>query len=573
MSAIGRGGRLAVLKVLKGDDPGATIKLRDQQTIFGRHPNCQIVLDDAAVSRQHAQIVQNNDGFYLEDLKSRNGTQLNGVSIGQRMELNESDTIEVGDFVFQFSLDKSLELDPGQRVEIAVVKLSKPAADNESKLSGLDSSSIIATFSLNSSTQMRLGVNPEEKLHAILEISNSLRRVLQLDQVLNKILEALFKVFVQADEGVVLIKNPKSDQFEVKATKTRTTEGGDSTQVSMTIIDQAVKSREAILSADAAHDDRFQGSMSVSNLKIRSVACVPLLNTEDEAFGVIQITTNKAKYEFSQDDLDLLVSVGSQASLAIENAKLHEAELRSRDLERELEFATKVQLSFLPNRRLQVKGYEFHHYYEAAHCVGGDSFDYITFPDGKIAISIADVSGNGVPAALLMAKLYSSTRYHLLTKPTLADAMAGLNAEFTTSTLGFRFITCAMMVIDPRKHELKVANAGHLPPLRRDATGHVEAIGQQESGMPFGIVYDQKFQELTFSLKPDDIWLLYTDGVTEALNLNDQLYGRAHLSDYISQGPPEIESLATGIIGDVKTHCEGRTQSDDICLTGVQRLP
>src|SRR5690606_39176628 len=122
---------------------------------------------------------------------------------------------------------------------------------------------------------------------------------------------------------------------------------------------------------------------------------------------------------------------------------------------------------------------EFGDYYEAAHRVGGDYFDYVELADGRVAIAVGDVAGKGVPAALLMARLYSASRYHLLTKATPAKALSGLNSEIASSGLGHRFITCIVAVVDPVAHRVSFANAGHLPPLLRNAANEVEPIGQK----------------------------------------------------------------------------------------------
>lgn len=173
-----------------------------------------------------------------------------------------------------------------------------------------------------------------------------------------------------------------------------------------------------------------------------------------------------------------------------------------------------------------------------------------------------------------MARLYSSVRYHLISQPDLATAMTGLNAEISVSGLGHRFITCLIMVIDPKNHRLTLINAGHLAPLRRDgATGKVESIGQAESGMPLGILADQKFQVSTFDLSPGESWLVFTDGVTEAIRTQKEIYGNQRLSGVFAKAPQNINETVKVVVDDVEAFVEGRPQSDDICIVGFQRLP
>ena len=277
---------------------------------------------------------------------------------------------------------------------------------------------------------------------------------------------------------------------------------------------------------------------------------------------------DESEVAVNQDDLDLLISVATQGCLAIENANLHQSAMQQRDFERELDFATQVQLGFLPNARPKLPGYTFSDYYEAAQRVGGDYFDYVNLPDGRIAVALADVAGKGVAAALLMARLYSSARYHLLTQPTVADALTGLNGEIATSGLGHRFITCVMLVIDPNSHEAAIANAGHLAPLRRSTKGEVQQIGLKQSGMPLGIIPDQQFQQSYFVLQPGDTWLLYTDGITEALNEHEEMYGDKKLWLCIQSAKKNLPTAELGkrIIDAVHVHVGNGVQTDDITL-------
>ncbi len=297
----------------------------------------------------------------------------------------------------------------------------------------------------------------------------------------------MFKVFPQADTGFVVLADRDEGTSLVKASQARGGEATDSVRISNTIVKNVMESGEAILGADALEDSRFNASDSLEGLAIRSMMCVPLIGQEGRALGVIQLDTKSLRHQFTQTDLDVLVSVGAQASLAIENARLHEDLIQRSDIERELRFATQVQLGFLPVHRPSPAGYEFFDYYEPAHRVGGDYFDYVAMPDGRIAIGLADVAGKGIPAALLMARLYSAVRLHLFTQPTSGKVLSALNDEIYSQGIGHRFVTFVLLMLNPETHELTIANAGHLPPIVRSPQGKASSIGRTESGMPLGI--------------------------------------------------------------------------------------
>jgi serine phosphatase RsbU (regulator of sigma subunit)/pSer/pThr/pTyr-binding forkhead associated (FHA) protein len=574
---------VAFLHVIKGSRPGQVLELRGERMILGRHPSCEIVLDNAAVSRQHAQILNRRGMFFLEDLRSRNRTYLNGTAIDGREPLNDADEVTICDIVLQFfhtrKEDSSDESTPGRptstpsrddpRPTQATGRLPQPDPLDDSPE---HPSSIITTIDTKSASSMRLGVKPEVKLRAILEMSNTLARTLKLDDVLQSLLDALFKVFPQADSGFVMLAGGDERQNIVKASLAR---GGDATgsvRMSNTILRTAMQSGEAILSADALEDSRFDASESLAGLGIRSMICVPLMSKDGTALGAIQLQTQSLRQQFTQSDLDVLVSVGSQAILAVENARLHEDLLRRSNIERELQFATQVQLGFLPDRRPSPPGYEFFDYYEPAERVGGDYFDYIELNDGRIAIGLADVAGKGIPAALLMARLYSSVRLHLFSQPTSAKALTALNAEIHAQGMGHRFVTFVLLTLDPVRNEMTIANAGHLPPIIRACDGQTHSIGRQESGMPLGINPEQEYRELKLSLEPGMSVVVYTDGITEAMNAANELFGRVRLEQFVSSISGSSEDLTKAIVTDVDRFCGTRPQRDDMCLVCLRRL-
>jgi sigma-B regulation protein RsbU (phosphoserine phosphatase) len=581
---------VALLKLIRGGAVGQLLPLNGDRMVLGRHPTCQIVLDNAAVSRQHAQILENHGTHYLEDLRSRNGTQLNNETIRGRVELKEGDQIGVCDFVFQYLLTSSATAVattapvPQSEPPSVVRARQRPTAEVDSfspfhvpEPAALDdpaassSSSILASVEADSIQTIRLHVRPEVKLKAVLEITSVLGRELRFEKVLPLILDALFKIFPQADWGFILLKDVPSGKLTVRSSKSRRTDDEDSIPISMTIVEQALDGGKAILSADASRDRRFASSESLMELQIRSVMCAPLIEPGGSKLGVIQVSTRDLGQPFTSEDLELLASICSQCALAVQNAVMHETLLEQRDIERELDFATQVQIGFLPNQPPALSGYEFADYYEPAHRVGGDYFDYIRLPNGHVAVAVGDVAGKGVPAALLMARLHASARYHLLSALTASEALTSLNSEISTSGLGFRFITLVLAVINPDKHELRIANAGHLPPLLRSVDGTVVSLGQRESGMPLGVMPRQNYRETVLPLAAGDTLLFYTDGVTEAMDASQEIYGRERLAATFRRAPTNVRELVPFLVDDVEKFFGDRNQRDDLCVVAFRR--
>lgn len=584
---------MAVLQVLKGGEPGAVLSLLPGRTVIGRHPTCHIVLDNGAVSRHHAQVLESHGNYFLEDLRSRNGTFINGEPLSSRAELHDGDQVRICDITLSFNLNApSGEVRALDDDEVGRPVRETLLNEDHRELNSLDESqiyilpesyqeppfdppsSVIKKLEpkSGSSTVTKPGVKADVKLKAILELTTAVARELDIDAVLPKLLSTLFNLFPQAEQGFVLLKEEGSDILRVKATKTRSSAQDDVIAVSMTVVRHVMSQGEAVLSGNVLDDSRFKSSTALAKMRVQSMMCVPLLDQSERPFGIIQILTRSTTQVFTEDDLDLLVSLSDQAAMVIDNARLHEELLTKRELERDLDFATQVQLGFLPKSRPHVAGYSFADYYEAALRVGGDYFDYIGLPDGRLAMAIGDVAGKGMPAALLMARLYSSTRYQLLTSGSPAKAVAGLNQEIVSSGLGHRFITFLVIVLDPKTHDFTLVNAGHLSPviLRPDLS--VEAIGRETSGLPLGIVPELEYEEAQFSLKAGETILAFTDGVTEAMTEEKEIYGRERLLKLITSAKRSVEQLVEAIVDDVETFTAGSDSRDDTCLIGAQRL-
>lgn len=574
---------MAVLQVVSGDAVGTQFPITVERTILGRHPTCQVVLNSNVVSRQHAQVLESHGTFYIEDLRSRNGTFVNERRISGRTELNDGDAIRLCDMVLHFVLFPSVtQLAPNTaqrppRVDSDTIDALKSGMLDQSQLFEISSDELpqfdgsTSIRRLPSDSVYRSTIAPAVKLKAILEITQALGRELKIDAVLPKMLTTLFNIFPQAEQGFVLLKDPETNRLRVKASRTRSETETEMVAVSMTVVRHALQTRESILSRNVLDDSRFKKSTALSKMRITSMMCVPLLNQDNEGLGVIQIVTRDNARSFSEEDLDLLASLASQASLAIENARLHEEDVHRRELERDLEFATQVQLGFLPKSRPKLSEYSFHDYYEAALSVGGDYFDYITLADGRVAMAIGDVAGKGMPAALLMARLYSSMRFQLLTRKSLQEAVSGLNEEISSSGLGHRFITFMVMLLDPVQHTLTLVNAGHLPPLCRSADGTVRVLAREIGSLPLGIEPVMKYESATIPIAPGDTIIAYTDGVNEAMNANRDIFGNDRLMKHLATCGGTISETVESIVENVEEFMGSMTSRDDTCLIGVHR--
>ncbi len=553
---------MAILRALQGANPGQLFPLEGERAILGRHPDCDIVLESGSVSRHHARILATGGELFVEDLNSRNGTFVNGQPVEGRQRLDEGDHLSICDLVFVFH--QRLPGTPPETGDESKQTVPGVLLDDARTTS---SSTIMSKVDVSTGPAgLRLEVNPEAKLKALVEIAQNLGTALSVDEVLPKLLDSLFKIFVQADRGFVVLRDRATGRLVPKAVKHRQMDDQQTIRLSRTIIGSAMNAKEAILSADAASDSRFDMAESIVDFHIRSMMCAPLISGSGEALGVIQIDTLDQRSRFNREDLDVLASVACQAAVALENAQLHEAAMREQVLERDLALAHEVQRGFLPAHPPAIRGYQFFSFYQSARQLGGDYYDYVLLPGDRTAVVVADVSGKGIAASLLMAKFSAETRFCLAAEPTPAQAIGRLNKVFCGSGWEDRFVTLVLCVLNPARHELTVVNAGHMPPLLRGAAGKVEPLAPDCSRLPLGVEADSEYPQAVVPLQPGACICLYTDGITEAMDAEDRLYGEQRLLSLLKENDGGAERVGKAILDDVKRFVGERTQSDDMCL-------
>lgn len=308
--------------------------------------------------------------------------------------------------------------------------------------------------------------------------------------------------------------------------------------------------------------------------------CVPLWNQEQHPIGVLEVDSQDQQPRFDEDDLELLVAVAGPVSVAIENARLHSMAVEQAEIEQEARDARTIQLAMIPDRHPDLPGYRFWHFYEPARSVGGDYFDYRPIPgpeypsdrpSDRWAIVIGDVMGKGMPAALLMARLSSEVSLVLQSEPDPARVVQRLNRNLCASRTGNRFVTFLLVLLDTERHEMTVVNAGHMSPMIRRSDGRIEVIGEKEAGPPLGIVEDQVYEALSTSMSRGDVVVLYTDGVSEALDNEGGLFDNERLTQTLAAAPSEVGKVGESILDAIRRHVGGCTQSDDITLLCLGR--
>jgi phosphoserine phosphatase RsbU/P len=559
---------MALLEHLNGDRLGERMPLLEQRSVLGRHPDCDIILDQGAVSRQHAQITFIEGEYVIEDLKSRNGTLVNGQLVLTPQPLHDGDEVKICDHTLAFHSDAV-----PAAVPVGAGVLGAESGNGNDPFEVAEDAGKVGSGSTvmwkidlaDTHDTARLAVKPEVKLRALIEITQNLSRATALEEILPKVLDSLFNIFSQADRGFVVMCTQEG-RLIPKAFKQRQGHEEEGARMSRTIINEVVKLKQAILSADAASDARFELSQSIADFRIRSMMCAPLVTGEGNVLGVIQIDTLDQRARFTNDDLDVLASVASQGAFAIDNAQLHEKQLQQQKVQADLNAARQVQKNLLPTAAPTVDGYQFFDFYEAANEVGGDFYDYIVLRDGRVAVVLADVSGKGVAAALVMAKLSAAVRYCLASEPSASKAVDRINENFCSSGWEGRFATFVLALLDPKTNQVTIVNAGHMPPFIRRTDGKIEELAPEIAGLPLGVSDGITYESAEVTLAAGEMITLFTDGISEALNPANELYTLQRLQKVLGGAADNATTMGRAILDDVKRHAANRAQSDDMCL-------
>ncbi len=557
---------MSFLVLMTGPKAGERYRLVKEKTVIGRHPGCDIVVDSGAVSRQHAAVSLRDGGCWLEDLGSRNGTTVNGETLSEPYRLEAADEVGVCDQRFAFTI--------GDTTPSEWVSLGGDTDGSRSVFHSHDDEEALIVSQLDiprPSADDGLGQHAEAKLRAVIGLNRAIGSSLSLEDVLPKLLDGLFAIFPDAERGFVLLNDVKTNRLVLRAKKLKTAEEEGGLRLSLSLVNKVASSQRAILSADATSDSRFRLNESIVDCSIRSVMCVPFISSQGSVLGVLQVDSRDIRNGFSQEDLEVLAGIAGQAAKAVEQAIAHDEKVAQEHFKRDLELAQRVQQGLLPSVPPQIEGYAVFDFYEAAHQVGGDYFSYVQLGDGRVAVVLADVSGKGVSAALVMAALSADVRYTLAIEPDVAKAVTQLNASFMRSGWDDRFATFVVLVLDPKSDQVAVVSAGHLPVYLRRADGSVTAIGLEETGLPLGVDPTYVYEAATVTMTAGSTLVLYTDGISEAMDHHNEPYGLVRLEKTLADQASTAEEVGRRVLADVERHAAGQVRSDDMCLVCVAR--
>lgn len=486
---------MAILVILKGPNTGRQFLLEGATAILGRQADATVCLESQAVSRHHARILAENGEFFIEDLQSSNGTYVNGKRIRDRVSLTNDDLVQIGPYLF------GLRQKPAPNPTDTDLVIREQVTADPAHLT-------------------LLGDDAAHKLQVVLEIAGHLGHTLDEETLLGKLLDHLMRLFPHAERGLVLLC--AADKLVVRAQRSRGEIDPTTFPYSRTVVKRVLEDGLGVLSEDVRADERFVSSNTLTNLKLRSLLCVPLIGQNGRRLGVLQLDSFRLGRSFRTADLQLLTAIGLQVAVVLENAFLHAELLKKERLRQEVALAREIQQGFLPTEFPipETCGYELFARVYPAREVSGDFYDFLTLSDDRLAFFVGDVSGKGIPAALYMVAVRTLSRHLAQTGANPAGTLRRLNPSLAADNPSFMFVTLVHGIFDPATGEVVLASGGHPAPLLRRADGAIELL-PIKNGRLLGYAdplpgHDPGYTDYRFFLQRGETLILYTDGFAEA---------------------------------------------------------
>ncbi len=410
-----------------------------------------------------------------------------------------------------------------------------------------------------------------DRLALLYRLSQNFNSSLELDDVLNRVIDEVIEI-LHAERGFIMLFEPDGSQtFSVARGLDRKTIDQPQSQVSQSVVHKAVSEGTPILTSDAQTDERFNMRQSVMLLGLRSILCVPL-KVKDQVRGVVYADNRFTAGIFTPADLELLNAIASIAAISIENARLYGMAVEKGRLMRELQLAREMQISFLPQETPQLPGWDFAARWEPAREVAGDFFDFIPVSEDKLGLAIADVTDKGAAAALFMIFTNSTIRGSLHHSISPAESIASANRLICGKSPNAMFTSLVYMQLEPASGRVTYVNAGHNPPLYyQAATGRLERLTR--TGMVLGIEPSAPYMEMALTLEPGDFILLYTDGLTDAINAAEEAFGMERLEQLtLAHCGEPAEKIIMALEDALVDHTGDTIPIDDVTLLLVKRI-
>lgn len=526
---------------------------------IGRNPGSDLNLLDPSVSREHAKIVYEDGGYYLVDISNKTGSYVNDRRI-DRVQLRHLDRIQFGrdaDMQIQFVEEpfagQGLSQKPTLELPLSEITGREPAASANDEL---------------------------QKLARFLEVNQAFKSSFAPDDVLRLIVDAAIEMSA-AERGFLMLKNEAGElEFKVARDRAHNTLPGAKFKMSRSVIERAMRTNRSVIVNDSGGGGSEAPGESVANLDLRTIVCIPLRRfkmrekmgatslLKPDVTGILYVDSRVVTGALSKTSLTLLESLAFEVSKCLESVRLMGEEKEKQKLEQELAMAHEVQSALLPMMFRQLDRFEVAARSIPCRSVGGDFYDVITLDDGRAAFVLGDVSGKGISAALLAAMAQGGIQTQLITIRSLADAITNLNRLVAQKSAANRFITLFCGMLDAVGN-FSYVNAGHNPPILARSDGRIELLST--NSLVLGAFDFSEYDAKTTKVEAGDAIVMFTDGVTEAVNGSGEMFGDERLERLVTRAvKSSAERIRDSILEEVLEFTRGLPQGDDITLLAIK---
>jgi len=518
---------------------------------IGRQGDNHLMLRDNRASRAHARIVAEGGSYFVEDLNSRHGVYVNGERIG-RKELANGDRIDFG-FQDSYKLLFTLEEDEITRImeQMAAPRNAAPAGASLAKL------------------------------RALVEVARALQSSLSTQDVLTAVVDAALTV-TSAERGFLLLGKAGDLDVSVARDNRGVPLSITDLRVPMSVINRALRTRRELLymNFDPLEQQGVRPEMSVADLELRSVICLPLIRIRtgsshetmvasvNDTVGLLYMDSRQAPADLSAGNREILQTLALEASTILENARLLQEEREKQRMEEELDLAREIQRSLLPGQLPANDWFRVTGSSVASRQVGGDCFDTRALGPNAWAVMIADVSGKGVSSALLASVLQGAFHFAALAAVTIEEGMANMNTFLCDRTKGEKYATIFFCTVS-RNGVMRWANAAHPKPLVVRRNGEILAL--ETTGLPLGMLPVAEYSACTTQLEPGDKVVIYSDGFSEAENEEGKFFDKNGMKDIIRDTAQlSCSEMHAALMKRFEQFTEGTVLADDVTLVVLE---
>jgi len=547
---------LIKLQVRPADGDRFEFPIDTDSVIIGRSTSADVSIADRFLSRRHARLYRNEDDWLIEDLGSRNGTLVNGVKISAPSAVGPGDVIGISASIVEVVGADTRRVESTDDSTNTIFRPAEAILGESQK--AMSRPDIVGQEDLRRAA---------DQLRVLVDVHQALAESMTVEELFDRVLDRVF-IHLQPQNGAIFLV--EDDQLVRVAGRSMASTADDFPE-STSLAGEVIDKRMAAVVEDTTTDERFLQAESLLMAGVRSLVAAPLL-TRKGALGMIVLSSNAIGHGFREQDMELLVVIASAIGLRMRNLALADEAVERQRFERDVALARRIQVSFLPPEMPKTPGVEIYGGNIPSRGVSGDYYQVVERKDhDDVAVIIADVSGKGIAASLLTGYVDALFLAYLGESHPPEEIFNRVSPQMNSKTPVESFATAFLSLYQPDTGRLTFASAGHDPVALIRSSGEIEWL--MPTGMPLGLMPNATYTASEATLEIGDTIVLYTDGITEAANPEEEEFDRSRLAECCAENRElPVDELAETIHATVDEFVRGVPYHDDRTLVILRRV-